>query len=430
MISMILWEFLFSLFDSILLKKFCDLFLSEKKQSNLYQITAIVVLAVLIFVISYAPVFSYVSALVMFLLFIGYCVLIYHGKPLYKITIGILFQITYSIYSLAAVSLMSMILGDQASMIYEYNSLIRILFIVITRILLFMILEVVSFKKNKKIFRMMLPAMFVPGLCIGAAGLLLVVNLLYNNTLSTRENDIYILILGLVVFAILFVRMIKLFWEEKAKRKELETQKMVLEMQKEDYKNRAMQEQDIRKMKHDMKNNLLSIEALVKEKRYEEAEQYLTKLSNTSALKKMIDTGNPVIDGILNTKIQSCPDIKFHLDMNIEYCDIDYDIISTILGNAVDNAIEATKKNLEHNQDIFVHMNENHNRVLIEIENHYKDEPAIEEGHIITLKKDKANHGFGLHNIERAANQCDGQVNYDINKEEKIFKLSVLLMKE
>lgn len=429
MISMVLWEYLFSLFDSLLLMKFSELFLQNRKNSLVTKIIGTTLLSILIFVSSYAPVYSYASTFVLLFLSIIYCVTVFRGGFVYKIAIGILFQILYSLYSVGLVSLVSMFLGDFASYIFEYDSIIRISFIVITRAIFFLIIWFASYKVSHRTMELTLPKKSLLYLCMVMLVILIINNLLVNNTDSSKANEINILILGIVVFSFIFAVTLKKLFDEKAERENLQIQKRSLEMQKEDYDNRVKMNKDIRKMKHDIKNNLISIESLVRDKKYDEAEKYLNKLSNLPALKKVIDSGNPVIDGLLNSNIQSYKDINFYVNIDIKKCAIDFDILSTILGNMMDNAIEATISNLDNKPDIFIRISENEKRIILEVENGYIKEPVLKKGKIVTSKKDQENHGFGIHNIEQAAKNYNGQVNYDINKKDKHFKISVLLMK-
>lgn len=266
-------------------------------------------------------------------------------------------------------------------------------------------------------------------LCVIIVFFLIAVNWVYQNPRYSEVKDIYLLILGIVIFSFIFFIIYKMLLDEKTKRKDLEIQKQVLEMEKEDYAHRMMLDKEIRKMKHDLKNQLISVESLVKDKKYEEAEKYLNKLSNSPALKKVIDSGNSVIDALINVNIQRYKEIDFHVDLNIMKCDIDSDVLAIKFGNIIDNAIEATLENLEVCRDIFISIHENETRIVIKVENGFQYEPKLEGVRIGTLKRDCKNHGLGIQNIEEAAKRYQGQVNVDIDKKEKMFRISVLLMK-
>lgn len=428
MIAVIVWEFLFCLFDAILLMKFCELFLDHKKDSVIVNVIGVFMLALFIFLLSYIPGFSYVSSFMILFFVVLFSIIMFQGELIYKIVIAILFQVIYSIYSVGSVSIIALMLGDASSFIYEYNSPARILFIIVTRSILFFLFCGIAYKKNQRI-RLYLSNKVIAFLCVMIVFFLIAVNWVYQNPRYSEVKDIYLLILGIVIFSFIFFIIYKMLLDEKTKRKDLEIQKQVLEMEKEDYDHRMMLDKEIRKMKHDLKNQLISVESLVKDKKYEEAEKYLNKLSNSPALKKVIDSGNSVIDALINVNIQRYKEIDFHVDLNIMKCDIDSDVLAIIFGNIMDNAIEATLENLEVCRDIFISIHENETRIVIKVENGFQYEPKLEGVRIVTLKRDCKNHGLGIQNIEEAAKRYQGQVNVDIDKKEKMFRISVLLMK-
>lgn len=430
MIVLIAWEYIFSLFDIILAKKFGDIFLQEKKMDTILQIFYQLLFALLIFSVSYIHVLSYVLTLLIITILSCYCLLIYEASTLYKFVISIIFYLIYSIFSIGCVSLVAILLGDSAKLIYEYGSVIRVIFILTTRVIAFVCLLFIQNRRNKEKISMLITHNMFFVIVVGSATMLILTNLLYDNTLSDNAKDMYYLVFGIVLLAVLFIVLFKALMDEKAKRVELQVQKEVLEMQTNNLEYMNTYDTEIRSMKHDIKNNLYSVETLIKEKKYSEAEEYLNTLTQIPALNKVYQSGNPIIDSLLNVSIQMNPKIAFHVTLAIDHCSIDYDVISIILGNALSNAIEATNRNIEQNNDIFIEINENKKRVIFIIENGYKDKPIIEQGKIISSKGDKENHGFGIYNIRKAARKYDGKVNYDIDTQKQIFKIIILLVKK
>ena len=65
------------------------------------------------------------------------------------------------------------------------------------------------------------------------------------------------------------------------------------------------------------------------------------------------------------------------------------------------------------------------NYMIIKTENSYTGRILKEGGHIITSKKDKANHGYGIRLIEQITKEYQGNV--DIQTEEGMFKMTVIL---
>lgn len=200
----------------------------------------------------------------------------------------------------------------------------------------------------------------------------------------------------------------------------------------------------IRSMKHDMKNTLSVIIQLAAGKSEEEnteLQAYLSELNQAmDRLEFQFKTGNTVVDTLLNMKyheaVRTIPDLQMDAD-RLLFPDTlliqSYDI-GIILGNALDNAIEACRKlkGKEPDAEAFIRLSSfsKGKMLFIEIENSF-------DGNVIrkrqsefpaTDKKDKEAHGIGLTNVKSAAEKYHGGVDWSVDN--KVFTLSVMLQNE
>lgn len=200
----------------------------------------------------------------------------------------------------------------------------------------------------------------------------------------------------------------------------------------------------IRSMKHDMKNTLSVIVQLAAGKSEEEnteLQAYLSELNQAmDRLEFQFKTGNTVVDTLLNMKyheaVRTIPDLQMDAD-RLLFPDTlliqSYDI-GIILGNALDNAIEACRKlkGKEPDAEAFIRLSSfsKGKMLFIEIENSF-------DGNVIrkrqsefpaTDKKDKEAHGIGLTNVKSAAEKYHGGVDWSVDN--KVFTLSVMLQNE
>ena len=83
--------------------------------------------------------------------------------------------------------------------------------------------------------------------------------------------------------------------------------------------------------------------------------------------------------------------------------------ISTIFGNAIDNAIEASEKLPEELRLITVRAERIRDMLIITVENHTMPDVSPVEG---TTKKDRFIHGFGIPNIKNAVEKYGGQCSF------------------
>ena len=197
----------------------------------------------------------------------------------------------------------------------------------------------------------------------------------------------------------------------------------------------------IRGMKHDMKNSLTVIMQLADSGSNEELRDYLSGLSQTlDRLEFHFKTGNAVVDTLLNTKyheiMRTMPGLQFHADQLLfpEKLMIQSYDIGIILGNALDNALEACKKLKAEEQEAetFIRLSSyaKGKMFFLEIENSFDGKVVKKQDaeFPVTTKADKKVHGIGLINIKNTAEKYHGAVDWSI--EHKIFTLSVMLKNE
>ncbi len=200
----------------------------------------------------------------------------------------------------------------------------------------------------------------------------------------------------------------------------------------------------VRSMKHDMKNTLSVVMQLAEkggEAEKKELQAYLTEVNQSfDSLEIQFQTGNHVVDTLLNMKyheiIRIIPDLQMDADRLIfpENLDIHSYDMGVILGNALDNAIEACGrlKASDAHADTFIRLSSfvKGKMFFIEVENSF-DGKVIRKKQSefpITDKADKKAHGMGLMNIRNTAEKYHGAV--DWKAENKVFTLTVMMKNE
>ncbi len=164
----------------------------------------------------------------------------------------------------------------------------------------------------------------------------------------------------------------------------------------------------IRGMKHDMKNTISLIMQLAAGKE-EELQAYLEELNQTmDRLEFRFKTGNAVVDTLLNMKYHEITSTVPDLRMDVEGLQFpeklfiqSYDI-GIILGNALDNAMEACRKlkSKEPDTEAFIRISSFQKRELffLKMENSF-DGRLVRRRQVefpMTDKADRENHGIGL----------------------------------
>ena len=303
--------------------------------------------------------------------------------------------------------------------------------------------------KDYRIQRTELYFLLVPG----TVGLL--VCLLLRTIMITIENDMPKLlcdrypILSIIVPAILILSLLSILYAVKTFQNMIvlnreKNSRIILERQIGSMQEH-MEEMEhiysgIRSMKHDMKNTLAVIMELAG-KDETELQTYLSEINKGfEQLEFRFRTGNTVADVLLNMKyheaVRTIPDIEidaerllFSENMHIQSYDI-----GVIIGNALDNAIEACRKLKAEQQEAetFIRISSftRGKMFFIEVENSFngKVRRKKQSEFPVTEKSDNRAHGMGLANIKHTAEKYHGGV--DWTAEGKVFMLSVMMKNE
>lgn len=98
----------------------------------------------------------------------------------------------------------------------------------------------------------------------------------------------------------------------------------------------------------------------------------------------------------------------------------------TLLGNAIDNAIEAVEPlEAPDKKTISLTIRDQGQMIFFHIENYYDGLVVLEQGLPKTRKRDRRNHGYGVKSIQLIAKRYGGSV--QIQAGEQIFSLEVLI---
>lgn len=232
-------------------------------------------------------------------------------------------------------------------------------------------------------------------------------------------------ILGINIMTFFLYDSMNNYYEEKL-------QKMMLQQQNESYLKQMevmnSSQENVRSVRHDIKNHLVAIESYVKRNETEEAIEYIHKVIDASyGNKSFVSTGNIEIDSIINYKMEQAKakgiefekDLRIPTELNIEGLDI-----VGILGNLIDNAINANMK-LEEGRKISLTLKYSKNLFFVTVWNTFNGNVLYLDNKIATTHKDKHLHGIGLNNVHAIVDKYDGTM--DISHDDKIFKVEVML---
>lgn len=160
---------------------------------------------------------------------------------------------------------------------------------------------------------------------------------------------------------------------------------------------------------------------------------YLSHIEDSiTGYESQIETGNSVLDIILNSKMERClrEDISMTIVVDgtaVEFMDVLP--LSSLFGNALDNAIDACRKVEEKEKRLIkVSVYTKMDFVLIRFENYTDANVAFVEGLPQTTKRNKTRHGYGVLNMRNVVENYNGSMT--INLEENWFTVRILLPRQ
>ena len=213
-----------------------------------------------------------------------------------------------------------------------------------------------------------------------------------------------------------------MYIRELEKQNEFKIDKM--QKQFEYYQSKQAYEERIKSIYHDMKNHLLVLE---NKENTEETQKMAKKLrEQIESYEEYTHTGNEFLDVIIKDKTRITKEKNIDFIVAIDFNNINsiepLDI-STIFGNALDNAIEGVEKLSEEKRVIYVKAGKINEFLSIVVENNYNPDIKLENKR--TTKKDNFLHGYGIQNIENAVEKYNGTCT--ITKENEKFTLKILI---
>lgn len=169
-------------------------------------------------------------------------------------------------------------------------------------------------------------------------------------------------------------------------------------------------EEDLRRLHHDLKNHLIVLQGLVSGNR--KAEHYIQGLMQSAiSYEQLAETGNKLLNGLLSEKIRLAATYQIDVNACFDFRDgsfLDDLDICTIFGNALDNAIEASRRVTDpEKRCILVKCSRAAGRLSITFMNYFEGSLVLKEA-LPASTKSGPMHGIGLSSIRRSVQKYQG----------------------
>ena len=437
--NVVLWnlfELLVNVFQGFIFMFFCYKFLGSKFEGKkgiicLAAASAAEVLAITS-VNYFYQVFNGLEIYLLVLIQIVYCFTCLKGTTMSKIfapifsycgTYGISASIAFLVSSISGVSMYDLM---ASSTIYRFFCmiLINVLYVVFYSLTL-------RFKTYK--FNIMKWTDWAAFIVIPLISIFILV-LIYAISLETNLTREHSLFLGFVAIGILVITvLIWIMLIKISKDSEFELQYKLLQQQ---YKyqnenilqaNKSME--NISAIRHDMKNKLLVIGQYIKNGDTDNALKMCGACGGEvqQSTGTFINTKNSMLNAIVNVKLSQAN--EKYIDTQVLVTEALEDVADTdlciMLGNVLDNAVEAVSKLPEDNRRIKVKFERKGGYRLIIVKNSIAQSVLKSNPKLRTTKSDKAMHGIGTKSLEKTVRKYKGEVHY--TEKDGLFCVGIVL---
>ncbi len=188
--------------------------------------------------------------------------------------------------------------------------------------------------------------------------------------------------------------------------------------------------ESLRIFRHDIINHFMVLQYHIEHGNMEECLRYLKKMEVFCRSEQKIKTDNAVVDSILNYKLEEAQRRGIHVEYDVQIPDRllleDFDL-TCILGNLMDNAIEAAEKTEEKFIEFRLKYR-SRSFFLFDIRNTYSGELIVSDDALVTTKENASDHGLGLKSVEKAIRKYDGSKRF--YREYGMFCVTVCLFTE
>ncbi|MBS5144220.1 MAG: GHKL domain-containing protein [Butyricicoccus pullicaecorum] len=235
-----------------------------------------------------------------------------------------------------------------------------------------------------------------------------------------------LLVLVLVIYLIFF-KMVYLSYEKLRSQHDASQVRHLLSIQEEQYRHICTNIENSRRMRHDMRHHIITLQGFLQRGQVQEANKYLEQYLHAVQQGELIELcHNPVVNMVVGyyQTIAVQENIRFNARIQIpntlSITDID---LSVILGNLLENAIDAASRGDQDERFIQFHMLCCGQMLAITMDNGFHEEVKKTDDRYISSKPNHS--GLGLRNIEAIANKYEGGVEF--THDLHVFHSSVML---
>ena len=416
-----------SLFDSILWVWFILRFNRVSFKAAKWTIPTVLLLFGITLIGDYLiPEKITVISVALFLVSIAFSLSVSWKHPFRAIMAGCIFEIAFILLSSLLYMSMTMLIKDFDILLPGSMGAARLIYIFLHKLSLFTVLRLILhvFRSGEamSVWNGILTSLLSLTTILGLGAVMTVA---ISPDAELYQTQILIVVLAFIlVNVLLYVLLYQIQTLQKTRYAlKLMEEKMAFEQAR--HNDAAAVWDNVRKVQHDMKQHLTVMSGYLEQEGNEQCRQYIRELlPQVEHMGKLIRSGNATLDYLINSKL--CPLENTHVIISGSIGDLsdirDADL-ACLIGNILDNAIEATEQVQEKRIELLF-SRQNANRVII-CKNTVKESVLKHNKKLRSTKTSGDAHGMGHQIVERIVSGYHGMIEYF--EEYDMFGVQIIL---
>lgn len=409
-------------FTKIFIEKNADTDKNQKNRIMIYSALA----SVLVMLANKVDLFSFTNGMLGIFILWMLQFIIYRRKYSILALLTLIYAVIDSAIDLLVAQIWGIAFDMKPSYLLNMQSLNRCGCIFISKLILCILIYLV-YKYNKS--KLDIPKKYILIICFIAGTLMSFDYFIIEKSIAIENRIMEILsvvffVASIILIILVFSLILKLAENYKQKQ-DISLLELQNEMIVKSEKNTEQVFNLWRSSIHDYKHKIFAIKHWLDEGNIKKVRDFIEKESESLSQKIFyIKTGSAMVDAIINTKRNIAEEKGIVFSINVampKMCIVsDLDLVC-ILGNLIDNAIEACEKQDKKHMEVVV--KEIKKLLIIKVINSYQGQFTEKT---VTTKKEKYLHGIGLKNVKSIVEKYDGTYEMSKEKDEVVTKIMIL----
>lgn len=431
-----IFEAAVTLFEQFIICFFICNFLKHDFKSyrgKLIYVFGSVCSTILVTLLNFFTIYEWWLGAIYIIYWFGFSVLFVDGKKLNKLLAAIISCVVVISTSSLITGTFSVAFNISADIIYTQHNLYRVLCVLFVQAANLYLFSLILKVANKTILLMRMKewVLIISVFLISIFSLAMIHIALSEASLSDMSSKMLMLSeIGLFALNIICLYITISLNQSNRAAEELKLKEQQIKHDIQYAETIRSQYQEIRQIRHDIKQHLDAVSGLQLEGKIDAAQKYISEISSgLESLEIFMDVGNDFVNAILNSKLSIAKSrgIEVLCNSSSEVGGINEYDLCNLIGNMLDNAIEATEKTSD-NAVVEVSIHSDKYKLMITVSNSILQSVLNSNLELKTTKRKSELHGFGVKSIRTIAEKYGGSV--DFYEENLIFFCRVILCKE